>query len=275
MPSFTLDVSNSAFGKPTNVLSGRLNGDEFVRGRGLSTLQFYNASRGLMPCWYFGLESEDLTESEPLMDQKQQYDGNLVVKGIIVDIIDHVSPHLASGTLPQACLELGGWTNDRPIDRVPDDLWRTLVADRGPDGKNAPPWYARACLHALQRVTRNGDLEISSQVLSSSTPATIITFLERVKAVTWNRRLIKTNGVYTRDGGALLGLAPPKTKRGDIVAILFGCSVPVVLRKHISEGREHYAFIGEAYVHGIMDGGAVARRDFSIPYENAETFTLR
>ena len=48
--------------------------------------------------------------------------------------------------------------------------------------------------------------------------------LRRVKASIWDRRLIKTfNG--------RLGLAPAKVQRGDLVCILYGCSVPVIMRR--------------------------------------------
>jgi hypothetical protein len=40
---------------------------------------------------------------------------------------------------------------------------------------------------------------------------------------------------------------------GDIICVLFGCSLPVVLRKK----NGYYNFLGECYVHGIMEGEAV------------------
>jgi hypothetical protein len=33
---------------------------------------------------------------------------------------------------------MGGWTDEDGLENVPDSLWRTFVADRGPDGKTAP-----------------------------------------------------------------------------------------------------------------------------------------
>ncbi|KAG0648667.1 Heterokaryon incompatibility protein [Hyphodiscus hymeniophilus] len=48
-------------------------------------------------------------------------------------------------------------------------------------------------------------------------------------------------------------LAPSTTRCGDIIAVLFDCSVPVVLR----EKPEHFEFIGTCYVHGIMKGEAM------------------
>jgi len=59
-----------------------------------------------------------------------------------------------------------------------------------------------------------------------------------------NRRLVTTSRGH-------LGMAPPEAKNGDVVCVLFGCSVPVVLRKRHDLGWE---FIGECYLHGYMNG---------------------
>jgi hypothetical protein len=56
--------------------------------------------------------------------------------------------------------------------------------------------------------------------------------------------------ITTRTGW--LGLAPEESV-GDIVAILFGCNYPVVLRP---SGND-FKYIGECYVDGLMDGEAV------------------
>ena len=52
-----------------------------------------------------------------------------------------------------------------------------------------------------------------------------------------------------------LGMAPEKSRAGDIICILFGCSVPVVLRK--TAGETKFVFIGECFVDGYMSGEAV------------------
>lgn len=87
--------------------------------------------------------------------------------------------------------------------------------------------------------------------------------------MTWNWRIVRT------DNRSLLGLAPADTKRGDVVVVLFGCSVPVILRQQRSAGGKFWKFIGEVYIHGIIDGEAVEGKEFEPPYNDAETFTLR
>lgn len=64
-----------------------------------------------------------------------------------------------------------------------------------------------------------------------------------------------------------LGLAAYGTRPGDVVAILMGCNVPFILRNIKQEGSSGstgpFWLIGEAYVHGIMDGKAVDGADFA------------
>lgn len=54
-----------------------------------------------------------------------------------------------------------------------------------------------------------------------------------------------------------MGAAPEMTRVGDKVCVLFGCSVPVILRKIRSE--KAYRFVGERYLSGFMDGEAMKK----------------
>jgi hypothetical protein len=76
------------------------------------------------------------------------------------------------------------------------------------------------------------------------------------------RRIVTTEKGY-------IGMVPELCRRGDLICVLFGCSVPVVLRP--KDG--HYLFIGESYVHGLMDGEAV--EDFKKGVYKVEEFELR
>ena len=53
-----------------------------------------------------------------------------------------------------------------------------------------------------------------------------------------------------------IGLGPRYLQPGDAVCVLFGARVPHVLRPR-TEGQRGYLFVGEAYVHGIMDGEGI------------------
>ena len=51
----------------------------------------------------------------------------------------------------------------------------------------------------------------------------------------------------------LFGWVPKNSVTGDVVAILTGGTMPVVLRPQ----NGYYTVVGDAYVHGVMDGEAV------------------
>ena len=63
-----------------------------------------------------------------------------------------------------------------------------------------------------------------------------------------------------------MGLCPRGTVIGDLICIVLGSEVPLVLRP----SAEEYLLVGAAYVHGIMDGEAMAEaetigwRDFTL-----------
>ena len=77
-------------------------------------------------------------------------------------------------------------------------------------------------------------------------PFDIEGFLPRFHDTTlkWQRRLVVTMQGH-------IGMAPARADKEFVVAVLFGCSVPVVLNP---VGRGIYEFIGECYVHGYMEG---------------------
>lgn len=83
-------------------------------------------------------------------------------------------------------------------------------------------------------------------------------FLRRWILVNEGRRM-----AITHDGQ--LALVPEHAEVDDIICVLLGCSVPVVLRRV----QDHYVFIGECFVAGIMQGELVA------DLETATNFELR
>jgi hypothetical protein len=60
------------------------------------------------------------------------------------------------------------------------------------------------------------------------------------------RRLVTTRKGY-------LGMAPRRAQTGDVVAVLYGCSVPVVLRMR-DDTAMAFEFVGECYVQRYMTG---------------------
>ncbi len=74
----------------------------------------------------------------------------------------------------------------------------------------------------------------------------------------------------------LFGLCPGGTKKGDLICILYGCSVPVILRQRPPNSPGGwFELIGEAYVHGKMDGEAIADNEDGLTLGKNENFDLR
>ena len=283
MPSWVSLITGSAFGDPEAALQGRSNGDSLV---GISTRQHqknYNACASLRPWALFDrrndgegsdsqsprLTSNPALLTPPTTPSSGPCSGVLFVKGICLDVIGQLSPRAAQGMILQECLEMGGWTDEDGLEKVPDSLWRTFVADRGPDGKSAPSWYRRACLECLTHITQNGDLSTGALIENHNTPTTMVTFLKRVQRVVWNRKFFRSRGgEYQDEGDQLFGLAPTKSQVGDLIVILYGCSVPVLLREFKTKRDHYFELVGEAYVHGMMDGEAFSREKPEYPYDD-------
>lgn len=80
--------------------------------------------------------------------------------------------------------------------------------------------------------------------------------MRRVRAVVEDRIIFTCQPILGR-GADLVGLSAADIQDHDYVCILFGCSVPVILRQdHNSE--EVMRLRGEAYVHDHMEGEVFA-----------------
>lgn len=290
LPSWIPLLSNSEFGVPEEVYSGRKNGEVLVGPAGSPN---YEASGKSQFDGRFEPEEEPRQAShsdteENHMNSSLKDEGRiLVARGFRLAKIEEVSSRSTGGVIVRESLEMGGWKGfKRHTIGVPDPIWRTLVADRDQDGHVPPSWYQRACLRCLEIADKfnNGDLNIGELLLGDLLQGhwdMLRKYLTRVRNVTWNRRFFtaailaphseeyqKTISQPNESIADLepeeeeinenpttsFGLCPPKTKVGDFICILYGCTVPVVLR----EGRDgHMQLVGEAYVHGKMDGEAM------------------
>ena len=131
-----------------------------------------------------------------------------------------------------------------------EGFWRALIGERkkgdfpGPEQYGVPfeGYLAHAKSHQ-QRYTQILDTRRHQGSSSSTYPLVKEATLGYVAP---NRKFFTT----TKD---LIGLGPRSMCKGDIICILSGGRVPYVLR----EERDHHRLIGEAYVHGLMEGQAV------------------
>ncbi|KAL7896603.1 heterokaryon incompatibility domain-containing protein [Trichoderma sp. TUCIM 5745] len=219
------------------------------------------------------------------VERKYQLSGVIKVGGLMLGKIRYQSDVMRGGIIPGEWVTRLGWRAADKQNVVPDTLWRLLVADRAAGGGKPPSWYQRACLHGLvdPRVSDNEGNIHSVTPPNRKISEMTTEYFHRVETVVWNRRLFEAEAnvsrlsnvqvrtpetkqamiIFCKDirlGSAsgpksLFGLAPKEAEDGDLVCILFGCTVPVILRPIEDLGL--YKLIGEAYVHGVMDGEAV------------------
>ena len=282
LPSWISQMDNNPFGISQQGVHRRVNADPLVGKPGYETSTYkaaYTSSARIRNLHITGR--------------------SLIARGFVLDRIKEKMPTATSGIIPHEWTTGGGWTDT--TDYPPDRFWRTLVGNRDQYSQRPPSHWKRVCRDAFQRRPQRGDLNTSEAIMYQC-PSAVREYLERVQCVVWSRRLI-----LLEESKDLLGIAPKAAKKGDEICILYGCSVPVVLRKYINgvPARKHarcdcwhhgcrcsncstnaatslqrvnssgvkvetlavqgnadvyYEFIGECYIHGMMDGEAFGSR---------------
>ena len=148
---------------------------------------------------------------------------SLYVKGFILDHVGSVQSASQSGSIPTSWAGFAHWNMEST---PPDHFWRTLVADRGRDGKNPPVYYSRACQESFRKGGHSQGVVDTMGLIEHERNSVVAQFCRRVQAAIWNRALIETKKMKR------LGLVDSTVKENDLICILYGCSVPVVLRRY-------------------------------------------
>ena len=115
-------------------------------------------------------------------------------------------------------LRLGSQTLEDLVDQVPSE------------SSTRPPTLHRPSSHPMHQMNDKLDTFLSR-------------FHDTVRKKA--RRLMIT------DEG-LVGVAPCRARPGDVIAVLYGCSIPLVLRKAVQQ--DAWRVVGEGYVHDYMNG---------------------
>jgi hypothetical protein len=254
LPSWISTLNSLAFRPDGRGVSQRVRADLLV---GIpDKKRNYDASGKYASKWKFGSGS---TEKR------------LFVDGFVLDTIEVKLLPAQSGIVPFEWLSAGGWKNTQ--DLPPDRFWRTIVADRGPDGQNPPSHYRRACKHAYDLGVDGDDLR-TDKGIAEGCPEVVAEFLRRVQSVVWQRCLMLTKEYD------MPGLVPYEAIKGDLICILYGCSVPVVLRERTDEvsHETYHVLVGESYVYSMMDTSAFDVRNkklerLQLEGEKIETLT--
>jgi hypothetical protein len=158
LPSWIKKLDESAFGTPERIFRGRKNADSLVGDD--PRYPHYNACGPLKshPTAIFGQTSPPFTQDEASKNTFiERFDGTLTVRGFILGRVKIVSWRFISGIIPQEALKMAGWNyslkdENLPTSKIPDKLWRTLVAGRHEgDGRSSPNCFRDTQSHVANR----------------------------------------------------------------------------------------------------------------------------
>jgi hypothetical protein len=198
----------------------------------------------------------------------------LTVQGICVDVIEGARTQLPGYELQQPLSHALKYT--LALDAL-EALSRTLVANSDFPPEGPLSIFVQNCRESVpvaeqdrtsiptstlkfnEWYQHNQRLIISGKMLKEWVEDVDSLNIEPNVSIEASEKYVNKLSIHERDRGLVitregyLGLGVNSCVKGDLVCVLFGCSTPVLLRMV----GEHYVFLGEAYLHGFMDGEAV------------------
>ena len=216
--------------------------------------------RGALRVTPFGKKMTDINQNEgrvysAVRDstvQAQFLGSNFVVKGFTIDRLKSVS---SISDDVRGLVEVT-WappnSNDiyQPTGQTVNDAYlHTIVADIEHSGSSVG--VRGHCMDWSFDVKQRKLLETGGDI-DQEEIENWTNLVASMKKATFGRRLVWTEQGY-------MGLAPAAAKVGDQVCALLGGQVLYVLREQANSGV--HEFIGESYVHGLMDGEAMNREE--------------
>lgn len=203
------------------------------------------------------------------------YDGSLFARGVVLCRIEGMSSRMAEALISPECVQILEQRDSDGNGLSLIDQYSVLCANRQADGANVSERYLDAFDYLVGTgmfigdssspppftTTRGSSIDIDERFNPDTLPEHVREYLQVVKRTVWNRRVFvgSVDSPLTTDKRRVRGLLPRSAHCDDLVCVLFGCSVPVVLREmNNAEGGAGacWQFIGEAYVHDYMDGQA-------------------
>lgn len=177
----------------------------------------------------------------------------LTVSGLGIDTV-------RNSKLQKSEYDFDYWYDDESGQKEPSCSWdiHEIVAELEKSGKQIITGDCeRSVLEAmcqtlivsrdLIRAKRRPSLELTKQG-NKMWPEPLEDYLALVRLWTRERSLILSASGY-------IGLAPAATLPGDKICVLYGGHMPIVLRP---QADNSYVVVGDAYIHALMDGEAMA-----------------
>ncbi|KAG4421912.1 hypothetical protein IFR04_005024 [Cadophora malorum] len=125
-------------------------------------------------------------------------------------------------------------------------VWRTAVADQEVRRGIGKPRLSEEKVRFVHESLK--DIDVNLLDAQRFTCAGLGDYCEQLRVIAQGRRPLLASGIY-------LGLGPRETEPGDLVFIILGADTPYILRR--SGQDQTLQLVGEAYIHGVMDGEAM------------------
>ncbi|KAF4546265.1 Heterokaryon incompatibility protein [Lasiodiplodia theobromae] len=203
--------------------------------------------------WKKSAYSASGTMGQTVADWSFGFNGGLALSAVSVDyvsVLGGILPHKDTGADHETGRDhqLSIWLSGlnellnepnsiyNTDEKVAEALWKTPIADRG-----------QVYNYETERATE--DLRAGYQALVGDERGSTSQVKAARYAAIARRKLRRRQAFKTSEG--YLGIGPHGMQVGDFVWIVVGTSVPLVLRRCMAEA---WCIVGEAYVHGIMDG---------------------
>ncbi|KAI1169848.1 heterokaryon incompatibility protein-domain-containing protein [Nemania sp. FL0916] len=270
LPSWILDATRKPFRATVRGKMIRHNPDPFV-GPAINRGSFYTASgsRGQTDTNEF-FRFAGATNSRAI-----------IVQGFKLGSPSEIWDLAVHGSIPASWLKVAKWSETTKP--PPDELWRTVVADRTNAGVEPEPEYPSVIQYAVLEKGIEYGIN-TNEFLHETDNTAYYEVFRRIQAVVWNRKLIRAALDRAYGMEPCLGLVPADTQQSDSIYIVRGCSVPLVLREKPpqttnanergavgtatgtglaqtgqNQGTIHQ-LIGECYINNMMDGLAIRGR---------------
>ncbi|KAK4445233.1 HET-domain-containing protein [Podospora aff. communis PSN243] len=235
---------------------------------------------------------------------------SITTRGLLIDTIDGLGCEWSNGWPASTCLPSPPSAQRNPygtFSGAKDALWRTLVSNRSVYTTALEEDYSLLLsVPAIDKAAKSGThlspdlLDLAkSHLLSYCVRAfegnkeftlaghklgdffDVEPDFERIgskevlpslrHALNARDRINLYRRLFTTAECGFVGVGMQEVKKGDVVAVLYGFSMPVVLRGD-GEGKGRWRVVGECYVHGLMEGeglgmlerGEAGERDFEI-----------
>ena len=244
IPDYSLPVQD-VYLSLTKFMVGRKNNLDILACSGTSI-----SAQGMpswMPDWRITPSVAPLTREEVDGDRFDATKGfhaaatldwpsrKLMATGIILDGIEFFGGDVKRANGSRSTIQRWLYIAEQQVgtNSVTNDFWRTIITDRDHLGRSVMTPHGRAAgFWRFFRPFINGDSAPGVQQFSDAV----------TRAVVGRRFFITKRGH--------MGLGPRDIQQGDRVVLIFGCSVPLILR---NTGVK-IVVVGEAYISGFMRG---------------------